>query len=532
MLIWVLSAVAGATMPLLCGTSQHASEFLSHRPRSPSPPVPVPTLFDHESHGEIPNVLYSEQFALKWGPDHTMSDEHASAILTHFEDIHTAEVDDWSMASPIDGVRYFNVYVGDTGGVIPSAGGMAGYYTTDSDHKPMIVLGLDTVADLTYARSVIAHEYFHAVQWASESFWTWETGSWFWEATATWAAGEVVPDQDSYWNFLPFYALKPQVGLYHDTMDAFGGAPPDLHQYGAFIFARYISEVLDRPETILSAWRDGGTDEDPVAWLRIHMTDEVFGDALVGHAARNLTWEYADGERWSDWVDEVASWHPEQDDRIAPLIAHSDEGWYTVSSEDTPAAGGYNLAPIPLDVVDGEELIVAVRADVEEGLASASKFRARVVSILDGEPTTHIVDPAAPHTVITVDPAAELWLVVAKIALIADFPMNYKVAFFPQPDFPEEDEPVEDTGVPPIDDTGEAPEDTGEAAPEDPEDPPPSADSDDADTTTELDPPPAYDDNPSETESKSGCSYIDNRQYIPTWLLFLVPALLVRRRNR
>jgi hypothetical protein len=452
MLLWVLSAVAGAATPMLCGTSQHAPEFLGRRPGRPVPPVP--TLFDHESHGEIPNAYYSEQFALKWGPDHTISEEDASAILTHFEEIHTAEVEDWAMASPTDGVRYFNVYVGDTGGVIPSAGGMAGYYTTDSDHLPMIVLGKDTVADLPYARSVIAHEYFHAVQWASESFWTWETGSWFWEATATWAAGEVVPEHDSYWNFLPFYALKPQIGLYHDTMDAFEGAPPDLHQYGAFIFARYISEVLGSPETILSAWRDGGTEDDPVAWLRIHMTDDVFGDALVGHAARNLTWDYSDGERWSSWVDEVAGWHPDHDDRIAPLIAHGDADWYTVSSEDMPAAGGYNLAPIPPDVLDGDELVVAVRADLEEGMASATKFRARVVSIVDGVPTTHVVDPAEPHTLITVDPAAELWLVVAKIALFADFPMDYKVAFFPQPDFPPEEEPTEDTGEMIPEDTG------------------------------------------------------------------------------
>ena len=193
---------AHAAAPMLCGTAQHADDFLSHRPRRPPPPVA--DLIDHETHGPIANVQYSEHFALKWGPDVALTSEHASAVLGHFEDILVAEVDGWEMASPTDGFRYFNVYVGDTGGSIPSAGGMAGYYTTDGDGFPMIVLANDTISDLPYARSVIAHEFFHAVQWASESFWVWETGSWFWEATATWAAGEIVPEHDTYWNALPF----------------------------------------------------------------------------------------------------------------------------------------------------------------------------------------------------------------------------------------------------------------------------------------------------------------------------------------
>ena len=153
-------------MRLISGPSpipRSAADARSHRPRNTR---------CHD------NVHYSEQFALKWGPESDLSGEHAEAVLDHFEDIYDAEVEGWDMASPTDGIRYFNVYVGDTGGVIPSAGGMAGYYTTDSAGHPMIVLASDTVADLPYARSVIAHD-FPAVQWASESFWIWETGGWF-----------------------------------------------------------------------------------------------------------------------------------------------------------------------------------------------------------------------------------------------------------------------------------------------------------------------------------------------------------------
>jgi hypothetical protein len=260
------------------------------------------------------------------------------------------------------------------------------------------------------------------------------------------------------------------------------------------------------------------------------MTDDVFSDALVDHAARNLTWDYAEGDRWSSWVDEVAGWYPDQDDRIAPLIEHSEADWYTVASEDMPGPGGYNHSPIPTDVVDGGELVVAVRADVEEGMASATKFRARVVSIVDGVPTTHVIDPAEPHSVFAVDPSAELWLVVAKIALLADFPMNYKVAFFPQPDFPEEEEEEEphedDTGEVP-EDTGEAPDDTGEV-PEEETTPPTAEDSDEPEESTDIDPPPAYDDGASET-SKAGCGHVSQSRKSPAWLFLLLPALAIRR---
>ena len=125
-----------------------------------------------------------------------------------------------------------------------------------------------------------------------------------------------------------FYALKPQIGLYHDTMSEYGG--PDLHQYGAFIFARYISEILEQPDH-LSAWRDGGTDDDPVVAANAH-DRRTFRRCTVGHAAHNL------GVRGRGAVvrlggrgGELAS---EEDDRIAPLIDHDTENWYTVSEED------------------------------------------------------------------------------------------------------------------------------------------------------------------------------------------------------
>ena len=166
------------------------------------------------------------------------------------------------------------------------------------------------------------------------------------------------------------------------------------------------------------------------------------------------------------------------------------------------------------------------RPDIEDGMATATQFRARVVSIIDGEPTRHEVDHAEPHTIIEVEPEAELWLVVAKLSLLADFPIGYKVAFFPQPDFPEESEP--DTASPPMEDTGfTAPRDTGEAevvdtgtAPseEDTETPPPSVSS-------------AFEQVDADGEEKSGCTYIHVNPSPSSLIWLLAPLLFYRRRD-
>ena len=225
----------------------------------------------------------------------------------------------------------------------------------------------------------------------------------------------------------------------------------------------------------------------------------------------------------------MASWHPDRDDRVANLVEHETDAWYTVGMDDMPAAGGYNLIPIPEDVVDEGELTVAVRPDIGDGMATATQFRARVVSIVDGEPTRHIVDYTEPHTIIEVEPEAELWLVVAKLSLLADFPTGYKVAFFPQPDFPEA--PESDTAAPREDTDADGPDDSGD--PSEPE----ALDTGTASTEEEAatpptSTPPAYEDAAADGEAKSGCACTHNRHTTAPWMWILIPLIALRRSAR
>ena len=459
MLLLMTTLTAFASAPLLpCGTPQQSGHYLSHPVRPPGPPVTDLVLRD--SHGDIPNIITSDHFALKWGPDLVLTEEQSSEMIGYLEYAWDNQVQEWEMEDPTGvGGTYFNVYIGDTGGVVPSVYGSAGYFTTDGDGYPMIVLANFLHEDPPYAESVIVHEFFHAVQYRTGSFWVWETGGWFWEATATWAQGELTTHW-AYYSFLPFYAVRPDSGLYHHSTESHGGAPPDLHQYGAFIFPRYLSEHLGQGEAILNAWRSGDTEGDPVEILQDLLTEEVFSAALADHAAHNLRWDYADGEGYAAHVGEVATWWPETDHRVTNLQPHEDPEWQTIPSDHVPQACGYNLIPLSSDVLEGDQLTFAVRQDVPDGVSTSVDFRATIVEINGGVPTYHSTDPDQSHTVMTVNPEAELWAAVANVTSLGDIrgTRAYKVRFTPPPEPPPADtgDPQVDTGIP--GDTGTNPD--------------------------------------------------------------------------
>lgn len=455
--------------PQPCGTPDHFRDFIGVE-RPPTGP-PTPDLTDHEVHGSIENVRYSEHFALKWGPSHVVTELDVARILGDFEYAHSIQVEAWSMDEPTGvGGTYFNVYLGDTGGAVPSVLGNAGYYTTDDFGYPMIVIGKHILPEVGYARSVIAHEFFHAVQHASEAFYDWETGGWYWEATATWAAGEVVPESNTYCAFLPFYALQPQRGLYHHSIDDFGGTPPDLHQYGAFIFPRFISEQLGLPEAIHSSWREGTEGDDPVQVLRTLLGETEFNAAFVKHGAHNLTWDYADSESYNYWVDGYAEGFASQDLRSTTIELQDDTDWYTPVSGGALAPVSYMSFPIPEGWLDGDQLTVKILPNGPDAESSDAQLIGQVTSFADGNPESvpeYIgLSTTAVHDTVTVDTGAWLWLTVANVASKGESSdsVPYKVSFLPRDDPTPE---PEDTGDPEVEsaDTGSSLEEPVEEEP-------------------------------------------------------------------
>jgi len=470
----ILEAAAFSTHP--CGTPSRLSITVATPLDIVSPPTT--DLVDQESHGTIDNVVYSDRFALKWGPDLTLSDEEINRILGDFAFARDTQSGAWEMNDPTGyGGTYFNVYIGDTGGVVPSVLGNAGYYTLDGAGYPMIVLNKSMVDDAPYMRSVIVHEFFHAVQHSHEAYFYEDTGLWYWETTASWAQGLAVPESSAFYSFLPWYALQPQAGLYHHSMDEFGGQPPDLHQYGAFIFPWYISEELLVPEAVLASWRVGSVSDDPLRILESILTEDVVAEALAQHAARSLTWDYLRGDEFQAHVEGWASHMSEHDHRLTEFIPHSEPDFYTIPEDRWPRAAGYAVMKIPDgSVTAANYLTVLLERDEAAVHPSASpdpELAAVVVDLTAEGPVYHSVRRDIPHTNIWLEDGTDVWLAVANTGLLEDayHPTPFKVSFLPLPDAPEPG----DTGDPPEPEDPEDPQDP--EGPEEPETPPTTGDS-------------------------------------------------------
>ena len=473
-MLLVLSILeAMAVTPVPCGTPSRLSITVATPLDIVSPPTTE--LVDQESHGAIDNVAYSDRFALKWGPDMSLDEATIDRILSDFAIARDTQVHDWEMNDPTGyGGTYFNVYIGDTGGAVPSVLGNAGYYTLDGAGYPMIVLNKDMLGDVGYAKSVIAHEFFHAVQHSHEAYFYEDTGLWYWETTASWAQGLTVPESTAFFGFLPWYALKPQAGLYHHSLDEYGGQPPDLHQYGAFIFPWYISEELHVAEAVLASWRIGSISDDPMRILESILTEDVVAEALAQHAARSITWDYDRGEEFRAHVEGWAPHMGEHDHRFTALIPHSEPDFYTIPEERWPRAAGYAVMPIPDGAVTAANyLTVMLEGDpaaAHPSATSEAELAAVVVDFTDDGPVYHSIRRDLPHTNVWLEDGSDVWLAVANSGLLEDafHPTPFKVSFIPLPDAPE----PTDTGDPA---EPEEPEEPGD--PETPEEPPTTGES-------------------------------------------------------
>jgi len=514
MWVFLVSLSAWAQLAPVCATPTEAPYFLEIDVRPPPAP-PTSELVDRENNPDVPNRMYSDHFALKWGNSNPLSTEEAERWLNDFEDMLVIMRDDWGMNDPTGtGGTYFNVYLGDSGNSVPSVNGAAAYFTLTDDGYPYIVLSNILRDDPIYARAVIAHEFFHAAQWAEEAYFDWDLSAWYWEATATWAMGEIVAEDSSGASFLPFYAMQPQAGLYHHGSGEHGGAPPDAHQYGAFIFPQYISEKLQKPDAIIESWINGDFYGDPIEHLRQSLSPSVLEDALVGHASHMIGWDYEDGDLYAQYMDRGVEVFPEHDRQIAELET-IDNDWFMVDDTDAPAACGYNTIEIPDGWLNGNRLTVSLES-ASEGDAS---FRAQVVSLAGDELEYHTLDHSQPYDSVTVDPDAYLWLVVANVSTITESPdpAPYRVSFVSRGDADapeeeeqeEEDNPTEDTSPETQEDTreDEHSSSSGEYRPI---------------GLAAIDEPPP---------KSGGCSHTPGRTSSALWLIGLTAMLGLRRRR-
>lgn len=381
-----------ATVRPPCGTPS-VLPSLGPAPRLPvAPPSPSSEKEARDAYGSLPNTLAGENFVIKWGSRGGVAEDDVEALLDAFEFAWTEEIEGLDFPAPGGTDRFlFNVYIGDTGDGAPDGYGTSGYYNRDSQGYPMIVVSAATLEDRSWAKGTAAHEFFHAVQDATGRFGYEGDSAWYWEATAMWIEGEVLANYDEYVAFLYGYALLPHLPVYFfDYPDT--GALQEYHQYGAMIFPRYVSEIAADADLVRDSWvLDLGADTPQDALTEL-LADRgiAFADAFGDFAARNATWDYADGDLYTEWVNWYAAYFRGEDHRVVDTLGIDGTDGLMDAPEDTlPQRYGYNV--VTLERTDTADYVVSVEVAEEGSRGSEADWRVTVVQELAGGPRYTLV---------------------------------------------------------------------------------------------------------------------------------------------
>lgn len=238
---------------------------------------------------DVPSSRSSEHFILRWGPASPPDPTDVQRALDAFELAWDVEVERLGHRPPYgSGLYRFNVYVGDTGGGTPLSYGAGGYQTFDVEGFPMIVVARNSFVDPAFLEHTAVHEFYHAIQSETGRFPYDGISAWYWEATAEWAAIEAAPDNPAQGVFAPGYVWLPEVGVEaFDYPDE--GTLVELHQYGAFLFAYDVAQVLGT-DIVTETWKDQGQTPDP--WSVMARRAEASGydlrDLWLDHLAGSV----------------------------------------------------------------------------------------------------------------------------------------------------------------------------------------------------------------------------------------------------
>lgn len=355
-------------------------------PLTPPPlPPPMPEKQTRDAYG-VPYSAESDNFVLRWGPGFSASD--AQPILDAFELAWTREILEMGYPEPLYADAWkVNVYVGDSGGGAPSAGSAAGYHTNDREGYPMIVLANSTAHDIPgRGANTTAHELHHALQRAAGTYSYQYEGAWYFEATASWIEVEVYPDEPAYTDLLFGYSFLPHLAInYFDYPDE--GVLQEYHQYGAFIFVRYLAEHAADPDLIRESWLDTRGSRDPLAVIDRLLQEDAGTDldaAFADFAARNATWDYAHGDWYAAAHDSASSLFGRGNDyRIAAqsrgLLAD-----VSPPEEVRPQRYGSNMMRL-YDLAEGDDLRVAFEGDAAGDHGNAAVWNVEVIGLFGDE---------------------------------------------------------------------------------------------------------------------------------------------------
>ena len=420
--IWLSVALAhgaerppGITPPVRCGTPAFIDLEVPE-------PAPVPRADRLESgkatrdaYRVTANVYETDNFVFRWGSGGGVTTAEVERLAEAFEDSWLEQVDLQGHPVPYGADDFlFNVYIGGSGGGTPSDGGAAGYFSSDPEGWPMVVVGASTLDDPDYADITAAHEFYHAIQGATGRYSYSGDSAWFWEASATWASATVYPANFNYAAFLFSYAYLP-----HYAVNFFDyptrGELPEYYQYGAFIVPFHLAEITADRALIRDVWTARSPAADPLSMLQELMAERglSFDAAFLDHAARMATYDYPDGDAYARYVDAYERYYEESSNTVAAEVDPGGTGGQLAGPAGLePYRYGYNA--IRIDIGRASQVAVEVEGDARGSRRSEAQWGARLVVATRSTRSYHDVefDGQTGSATLTGLDGQTVWLVV------------------------------------------------------------------------------------------------------------------------
>ena len=299
------------------------------------------------------------------------------------------------------------------------------------------MLAAGSVGDSPWAVHTTAHEFFHGVQHATGNFAYEDDAAWYWEATATWIEAELYPDSATHGVFVFGYAMLPELSVeFFDYADS--GDLTEFHQYGAFIFPKYITEFVSDWSLIRDTWvaPHNGTGS-PLEAIRgeLEQVGVDFNDVFRDFSAHNVTWDYQYGDDYQQFYQDYAAYYSASDDhRVAASHGGVASGWVDGPGDLAPQRYGYNIIELGTPLLDS----YTVEVDGEPTSYSGDSVDWHAVVVLEMEDWSTSYEPLhfsdgvmGSVTVSDLDLVRKMFLVVApSLAVFTDsemFKYKYRV---------------------------------------------------------------------------------------------------------
>lgn len=149
-----------------------------------------------------------------------------------------------------------------------------------------------------FLKATIAHEYFHAVEFAYRAFSSDSYPWWWFESCAQWAQEQVFDDLNDV-----YYSLEYYLPGMHKSLYLTGG----LFIYGAWLFPEYLSENIG-PDIIEECWIKFAAFD--VALMAVDYALFERGYDMNEQYCRNVVWSYFTGPHYREGFFEEAAFFP------------------------------------------------------------------------------------------------------------------------------------------------------------------------------------------------------------------------------